>query len=224
MSSMGTFDDPPGRPLTDYPRPSVAVDVAVLTVDEDVKVLVVGRPDGRYALPGTFLRPRERLADAADRSLRDKAGLTGIEFHQLVMLDNPDRDDRGWVLSMAHSAAVPLAQIPPEAHLVPVTDPGDLAFDHAEIVQLALTDLRRLCARRVDPARLAGETFTMLELRRLYEVIFGRDYPKDTFRRHLLHGLEPTGELQRESAGRPAEIYRRSDVDLPPSTAAFLLR
>lgn len=221
---MGSSDAPPGRPLTDYPRPSVAVDVAVLTVDEVVKVLVVERPDGTWALPGTFLRPRERLADAADRALRDKAGLTGIEFHQLLMLDDPDRDDRGWVLSMAHSTAVPLSEIPADAHLLPVSDVGDLAFDHPEIVAHALDDLRRLYAARVDPARLAGESFTVLELRHLYETVFDRRYPKDTFRRHLLHGLEPTGELQREGTGRPAEIYRRRDVDLPPAAAAFLFR
>lgn len=211
------------KALTDYPRPSVAVDVAVLTVvDDAVQVLVVEHARGGRALPGTFLHPGERLADAADRALRDKAGLVGVHFHQLAMLDDPERDDRGWVLSMAHSAAVPARSVPDGAILVSVTDTAELAFDHATIVEMAVDDLRRRYAQAVDPARLIGDEFTVLELRRLYEVIYGRRYPKDTFRRHMSIGLEPTGELRREGTGRPAEIYRRSGVGLPPSATAFL--
>ncbi|SUE13327.1 hydrolase [Rhodococcus gordoniae] len=224
MSTMGTPTDSTGRSLTDYPRPSVAVDVAVLTVDEVLKVLVVERPEGSFALPGTFLHPGERLAEAAERALRDKAGLTGVDFHQLAMLDDPERDDRGWVLSMAHGAAVPVAEIPAEAHLVPTTETTGLAFDHAEIVDLAVADLRRRYSAAVDPGNFLGEQFTVLDLRMLYETVYARSYPKDTFRRHLLHGLEPTGELRREGTGRPAEIYRRRDTPLPSSTAAFLLQ
>ncbi|MEU5843081.1 NUDIX domain-containing protein [Rhodococcus sp. NPDC047139] len=221
---MGSSTDSTGKSLTDYPRPSVAVDVAVLTVDEVLKVLVVERPDGSYALPGTFLHPGERLADAAERALRDKAGLTGVDFHQLAMLDDPERDDRGWVLSMAHGAAVPVAEIPAEAHLAPTTDTAHLAFDHSEIVGMAVDDLRRRCAAEVDPGNFLGDSFTVLDLRLLYETLYARSYPKDTFRRHLLHGLEPTGELRREGTGRPAEIYRRRGTPLPASTAAFLLQ
>lgn len=221
---MQVWTDHGGKALTDYPRPSVAVDVAVLTVDETLKVLVIERPDGTSALPGTFLRPGERLADAARRALRDKASLSGIEFHQLAMLDDPGRDDRGWVLSMAHGSAVPVSEIPAEARLTPVTGTADLAFDHATIVELAVDDLRARYSAAVDPARFLGDEFTVLDLRRLYEVVFDRRYPKDTFRRHLRHGLEPTGELRREGTGRPAEIYRRRNAALPPATTAFLLQ
>ncbi|WP_372461138.1 NUDIX hydrolase [Rhodococcus yananensis] len=214
----------PGRPLTDYPRPSVAVDVAVLTVvDGAVTVLVVDHPRG-LALPGTFLHPGERLADAARRALRDKARLDGIDFRQLAMLDDPDRDDRGWVLSMAHCAAAPATALPDDSHLLPVDDVARLAFDHAEIVALAVADLRTTYATAVDPARLLGDDFTVLELRRLYEAVYGRTYPKDSFRRHLSHGMTPTGELRRTGAGRPAEVFRRTDAPLPPSTASFLFR
>lgn len=221
---MQEWTDPVGRPLTDYPRPSVAVDVAVLTLDETMKVLVVDRLDGRHALPGTFLHPGERLADAAQRALHDKAGLTGVEFHQLAMLDDPTRDDRGWVLSMAHSAAVPVSGIPADARLVPIHETDNLAFDHSTIVELAVDDLRRRYASAVDPAGFVGDEFTILDLRVLYQVVFERRYPKDTFRRHLLHGVEPTGELRRDGTGRPAEIYRRRAAALPPATAAFLMQ
>ena len=52
------FRDGSGRTLADYPRPSVAVDTALLTLDPalGLVVLEVRRPTGRgWALPGTFL-------------------------------------------------------------------------------------------------------------------------------------------------------------------------
>src|SRR5687768_10660007 len=113
---VGLYRDSTGRTLADYPRPSVAVDTAVLTVPAEGPLSVVfvrRKPDddagaaGRHRLPGTFLHEGERLADAVLRSLRDKAGVTGLEPSQLHVFDEPDRDDRGWVLSVAHLVAVP---------------------------------------------------------------------------------------------------------------------
>ena len=101
------FRDSTGRSLADYPRPSVAVDTALLSPDPEqgLVVLLVRRTDGTgWALPGTFLHEGERLADAVKRSLRDKAGVRGLHPHQLHVFDDPNRDDRGWVLSVAHVA------------------------------------------------------------------------------------------------------------------------
>lgn len=213
------------KSLTDYPRPSVAVDVAVLTVDDHgLGVVVVDGPRG-LALPGTFLHPGERLSDAAERALRTKAGLTGTDFHQLAMFDAPDRDDRGWVLSMAHGAALPVDRLPHGVRLVRIDDRSavdPLAFDHAEMVSRAVDDLRARYARHVDPSGLLPAEFTVLELRRLYEAVYGRTLPKDTFRRLVVDVLETTGRMRSGGAGRPAEVFRRTDAELPAGAAALL--
>jgi len=223
---VAAWTDSEGKSLLDYPRPSVAVDVAVLTVDgTELKVLVVPRRTGELALPGTFLHEGERLQDAAERCLRIKAGLSGTEFHQLAMLDDPGRDDRGWVLSMTHGAALPRTALPRDTLLITVDDDRvtqELAFDHADVVALAVADLRTRYARSVDPSGLAGDTFTVLELRRVYEVVFGRPLPKDSFRRHMMPALDNTGDMAVVGTGRPAEIYTRGPAPLPPSAAAFL--
>lgn len=213
------------KSLTDYPRPSVAVDVAVLTVDDrGLAVVVVDGPRG-LALPGTFLYPGERLSDAAERALSTKADLTGTDFHQLAMFDAPDRDDRGWVLSMAHGAALPVDRLPHDVQLVRIDDrsPGEpLAFDHAEMVSHAVDDLRARYSRHVDPSGLLPEEFTVLELRRLYEAIYDRPLPKDTFRRLVVEALETTGRTSSGGAGRPAEIFRRTGAELPAGATALL--
>jgi ADP-ribose pyrophosphatase YjhB (NUDIX family) len=202
------------RKLTDYPRPSVAVDVAVLTVRDDrLQVVVVDHTLGRSALPGTFLHEGEQLADAAARALADKAGLRRVPFTQLHVFDRLDRDDRGWVLSVGHSAAVPAEHLPAESVLLPIRQgrpAGTLLFDHAEIVRLAVDRLRRDYATELDPAGLLGERFTVFRLRKVYEAVFERPLMKDTFRRLVVPNLESTGEYGTD-LGRPAEVYRRTE-------------
>ncbi|MGW0027477.1 NUDIX hydrolase [Rhodococcus sp. NPDC003383] len=224
---MSEPKDRAGKTLADYDRPSVAVDVAVLTcLDGELRVLVVDHHLGGRALPGTFLHRGERLVDAAERALRDKAHITGLKFHQLRMFDDPDRDERGWVISMAHTAAVPVTDLPDDATLHVVHDgtvDGDLAFDHADMVRLAVDDLRARYAAQVDPDRLLGEEFTVLDLRLLYEAIFDRPLQKDSFRRHVVAALDSTGRLSNPGHGRPAELFRRRGAAQLPAQAAVLL-
>ncbi|MEV0945055.1 NUDIX hydrolase [Rhodococcus sp. NPDC049939] len=229
MTSKARTDwrDADGKALTDYPRPSVAVDVAVLTVHTGrLHVLVVERPDGALALPGSFLRPGERLAEAAERALSTKARLVGAEFHQLSMFDAPDRDERGWVLSMAHGATLRRDALPPDAILVHVdgrTVTAPLAFDHAAMVSRAVDDVRARYARGVDPSGLLADTFTVLELRYLYETVFDRPLPKDSFRRLVIDAIEATGQMSRSGTGRPAELFRRKGDSELPAVAARIL-
>ncbi|MET3805534.1 ADP-ribose pyrophosphatase YjhB (NUDIX family) [Nakamurella sp. UYEF19] len=219
----------PEKPLTDYPRPSVAVDVAVLTVrDGQLEALAVEHRRGGLALPGTFLHEGETLAVSAERALREKAGLDGIKFRQLRVFDDPKRDDRGWVLSVGHVAAIAAELLPERAELLALR--GDVVqqamlFDHAAIVTAAVQDLRDHYGRFVDPDRLLGERFTVLSLRQLYEAIFGHPLVKDTFRRHIKDHIDPTGDVERDVVGKPAALFtRRPDAPLPPSAGAFFLR
>lgn len=220
---MNQFRDSAGRTLTDYPRPSVAVDTAVLTVPDGattLHVLLVKRTGsydaGDWALPGTFLHEGERLADAVLRSLRDKAGIHGTSPRQLHVFDDPARDDRGWVLSVAHLDVVPWARLSPtltgreDVRLVAVDDATNLPFDHDTIVTLAVTTLREAYTDKPDPHRLLPDEFTLLQLRRLHEAVHGRPLVKDTFRRAMQPHLQPTERFSEGEVGKPARIYRHA--------------
>ncbi|MCW0211823.1 MAG: NUDIX domain-containing protein [Pseudonocardia sp.] len=207
-----TWLDGSGRHLHDYPRPSVAVDVALLTVRKGrLEVLVHERETddetGRLSLPGTFVHVRERLADAALRALQDKVGVHGERPEQLGVFDDPDRDDRGRVLSVAHVDLVPLDRLGVTRTLVPAHDPGDLAFDHAAIVRRAVRWARELYRDRPDPRGLAGDAFTLFELQRVHEAVLGERLQKDTFRRRMLGGLRETGASSSGSVGKPARLF-----------------
>ncbi|QNG35555.1 NUDIX hydrolase [Geodermatophilaceae bacterium NBWT11] len=213
--------DSAGKALTDYERPSLAVDTAVLTVPPDsstLDVLVVRSDDGTWRLPGTFLHEGERLADAVQRSLRVKVGLRGRDPEQLRVFDDPARDSRGWVLSVAHVDVVPWAELAPvlerrpdDVTHRPCDEVRGLAFDHDAIVMLAAEHVRAGYRADPDPAGLVTEPFTLRELRLVHEAVLGR-LPRsaDTFRRAMLPSLdEVSGEVREGTVGKPAQLYRR---------------
>jgi ADP-ribose pyrophosphatase YjhB (NUDIX family) len=208
--------------LTDYERPSVAVDTAVLTLDEtgsELLVLQVRRESAGWALPGTFLHVGERLADAVQRSLREKAGVSGLRPRQLHVFDAPGRDDRGWVLSVGHTAAVRIGQLnsrfADRTRLVPVLSPGRLIYDHPDIIAAAAADMRARYREHPDPDGLLAAEFTLRELLVAHQAVADTDphahsarLQRDTFRRAMSPGLKPTGALRDGGRGRPAELFR----------------
>ena len=206
--------------LTGYPRPSVAVDSAVLTVPSAGSLSVVLTHDrsGDWRLPGTFLHEEERLADAVARSLREKTGLTGIRPRQLEVFDDPDRDDRGWVLSVAHMVAVPHDAVrhvglpgSPDAAVRPVATVGRLPFDHNAILDMAVERVARAYRRRPDPFGMLGRSFTLRELQQLHEAVTGKKWHRDAFRRLMQDQLRPTGEQSSGSVGRPAASFTTTE-------------
>lgn len=225
-ASASRYVDSAGKTLEDYPHPSVAVDTALLTVvpgDDHLSVLLVFRdPDdyaednagGEWVLPGAILRKGERLIDAARRSLREKAGLDGMSPRQLHVFDDPERDRRGWVLSVAHMDVMPASRLgsldEARARLAPVDSPGQhLPFEHGAIIDYAVAQARAWYERVPDPYGLLSEPFTILELRRLHEAVAGKPLQRDTFRRLMAVQLSPTGQWTDGTRGRPAELFRR---------------
>lgn len=214
------YRDSAGLRLEDYPRPSVAVDTAVLTVTpgapDVLSVLVVRREgqhrSGAWQLPGTFVHPGETLRDAALRALRDKVQVVGLNPRQLRVFDDPRRDDRGWVLSAAHVDVVPenrlTTAVEGGARLVPVDALGRLAFDHADIVREAAATMRDDYAKRPDPSDLLAQPFTLYELQRLHEAVAGHRLQKDTFRRRMQQALCENGTYREGTVGKPAREWR----------------
>lgn len=217
----------PDRPLSllDYPRPSVAVDTAVLTVDRGSICVLLVRRSGteltEWALPGTFLRERETLARAVLRSLREKAGVDGRVPRQLHVFDDPERDDRGWVLSVAHVDAVPLRALEGAlqsggVRLASVTEDreliAELPYGHAEMVDKAVQWLRAAYLDTPDPGGLLEEPFTLKDLRDVHEAVAGETLMRDTFRRQMEPKLTGTGLMSDGTRGRPSRLWRHGDT------------
>lgn len=205
--------------------PLVTADVALFSIEQErLRVLLVRRaaePErGRWALPGGVLKPDVdgSLEDTAWRILREKTGLKVPYLEQVTTCSGPDRDPRGWSVSVLFYALLPLDQVPAIAgsgtEAVGWKDaarPGSaLAFDHARHVVAALAKLRDKVQRHALPLHLLPPKFTLTQLQRTVEAILDREVEKSAFRRRLKsdHTLEEVpGEFER-GVQRPAQLYR----------------
>jgi 8-oxo-dGTP diphosphatase len=214
---------------SDYPAFAVTVDIVILTMLEGrLHVLLVCRGEepfaGRWAIPGGFKRPSETLDEAAKRELREETGVDAASLlAQFGSYGDPGRDPRMNVVTVAYVAVLrDVGEIvagtdAAAAALTPVSDVLDgkleLAFDHDRIVRDAIERVRVDLEVSGIATAFVGTTFTMAELRAVYEAIWGVQLDAANFRRSVVTEegwVIPTGERAQPgpAGGRPAELFR----------------
>ncbi|MCR5717511.1 MAG: NUDIX hydrolase [Oscillospiraceae bacterium] len=207
----------------DYDRPSVTVDLVLLTIrDGALQVLLTRRQEhpfrGKLALPGVFVGTDETLDEAAERALSRKTGLSGIYFEQLYTWGALGRDPRMRVISVSYYALVPWEKISHpnrEAEFYPVqeaADASDLAFDHAQIIRYARERIRNKISYTDIAFSLVGEEFTLPELQKVYEIILGVPLYKANFRKKIADRIEVTDKMTTGDKHRPSRIYRKKHL------------
>ncbi|MDO8523330.1 MAG: NUDIX domain-containing protein [bacterium] len=204
-----------------YESPYVTTDTVIFTIQDGVlKVLLIKRINSPFkdtpALPGVFLLKDESTREAALRALKTKAGLKMGFLEQLYTFDSRHRDPRGHTISITYFAFVredelkiaPIKSLQsPEFY--PIKKLPRLAFDHKEIIELALMRLQAKLEYTNVVYSLLPKYFAFSELQKAYEIIFGRKIDKRNFRKKFLSlGLiRPTRQILRGTRSRPAKLY-----------------
>jgi len=188
-----------------HATPHVSVDVVLLTLEHGrLKVALIRRENapflGQLSLPGGYVHVEEDadLEATAMRVLAQKTGLRPRYIEQLQTFAGPQRDPRGWSVAVSHVALIPVQEL--QNHAVfqfhDVDQLPALAFDHAQQVQAAVTRVRNKAAYSTLPCWLLPERFTLTQLQRVYEDIFGERISRATFRSRLgiraSEGVAPT--------------------------------
>jgi 8-oxo-dGTP diphosphatase len=228
----------------DIPPFAVTVDIAIFTlVHDDLGAVLIrrGAPPflGALALPGGFVKPDEDLLEAAVRELEEETALTidPADLVQVGAYGAPGRDPRQRVVSVAFAALVANLDKPAggsdaaSAAVYPVHEvlarnaraleqPNRehlLAFDHAHILDDALKVVTQLIERTPLATHFCTPTFTLGELRQVYEAVWNEKLDAANFRKRVLKAddfLVPTGtkRLPKGDRGRLAETYTRGSA------------
>lgn len=212
-----------------YESPSVTADTVIFTIHKSaLKVLLIKRKNapfmGSQALPGLFLLKNESARGAALRALRSKAGIKVGHLEQLYTFDSRHRDPRGHTISITYFALAPenalkIKQVEglQSPELYPVNNivrhnsarQTRLAFDHKNIVKLALMRLRAKLEYTNVVYSLLHKYFALSDLQEAYEIIFDRKLDKRNFiKKFLSLGLiKPTRKKIAGARQRPAKLY-----------------
>ena len=209
----------------EYPHPAVTTDIVIFSLrEQQLKLLLIKRAgapfQGKWALPGGFVRLDEDLESSARRELQEETGVATAYLEQLYTFGAVERDPRERVITVAYYALIASDKIALHAatdaeavgwfgmHELP-----PLAFDHQEIVTMAQQRL----AAKLDYSTIAfqfmPQTFTLRELQSVYETILQQELDRRNFRKWFLalEQIEETGEERRQGAHRPAMLYRVKD-------------
>ncbi|WP_035058559.1 NUDIX hydrolase [Andreprevotia chitinilytica] len=216
--------------IHDYDVPLTSVDLVIFTVREEVlQVLLVRRGEHPFkemwSLPGGFIdiHRDQDLEATALRKLREKTGVVTPYLEQLQGFGNKTRDPRGWSSTFAYFALIPSEHIElahgantEAAQWFRVEENSvqpELAFDHAQILAIAILRLRNKVEYTSLPVHLLPEQFTLSELQGIHEVVLGRTVDKSAFRKRIKEGnfVEEIPDAWRYGSNRPAKLYRRAN-------------
>lgn len=174
----------------------------------------------QWALPGSVVNiaTDANLEGCARRAVLAKTGIEIAYVEQVSTVGNGTRDPRGWSLAVIHLAMLApckdrSTRLAPHARWVDVEKVFESldAFDHAQLLKLALARLQSKSRYTSLPIHLLSETFTLAELQQTFEICTQCRLERKAFRRRMLESgiLEETGE-QRSTGARPAAVFRAS--------------
>jgi len=180
-----------------HPQHYVAVDCVILGYqDEDIKLLLYPRSfepyKGKWSLLGGFVQDDESADEAAARILKQTTGLEQIFLEQVASFSEPNRDLEARVISLAYYALIRIDLHDEErvkengAFWISINKLPNLIFDHQQMFEKALVKLQQKAGYSQCGSELLPEMFTLIQLRKLYEAIFRREFDPGNFRKKIL--------------------------------------
>ncbi len=214
-------DESKTRDIKTLEKPAVSVTVLIFSIKNNaLEVVLVQRTRDPFkkfwSIPGDLVYIDESLENAAKRVLYEKTGLKDIQLEQLSTFGKIHRDPRGRVITVACFAFLPsiksdLSKAPDSLHAswIQVNSLPKLAFDHKEIIDLALSTIQKEIAYTPLAKGLLPESFTLSDLQKVYEILTKEKLDKRNFRKKILSLsiITDTGKSLRKGNHRPAKLY-----------------
>jgi len=209
-----------------HPQLYVAVDCVILGYQDGViKLLLYPRSfepyKGNWSLLGGFVEENESADEAAARILKQTTGLEQIFLEQVCSFSEPDRDPEARVISLAYYALIRIDLHDQErvrengAYWVSINKLPNLIFDHQEMFEKALVKLQQKAGYSLCGSELLPEMFTLIQLRKLYEAIFQREFDPGNFRKKILSlGVLEKLSVKDASESRKGAFYYKAKSNI----------
>lgn len=208
---------------SEIPRHLVAVDCIIFgydVIEKAIKLLLIKRgfepAKGKWSLAGGFVDEDESLDKAANRILYNLTGLKNVYMMQNYTYGEVNRDPGARVISTSYFALIKIQDIDKQlaamngAHWRSIAYLPDLIFDHKQMVDRAMEELRKQVIVKPVGFELLPEKFTLVQLQDLYEAIYQRKIDKRNFRKKILsmNLLEKLDEKEKETSKKGAWYYK----------------
>ena len=198
----------------------VSVDCVILGfIGNDIKLLTFRRkiePNvGGLSLLGGFVYEDETIDEAANRVVSALTGLDNVYMDQVGAYGNLDRDPGERVISVVYYALISIDDYKnsiisaSDSQWVNLDRAEELIFDHKQMVDDAITQLRQQAALFSIGFNLLPERFTLTQLQTLYESIYAEKLDKRNFRKKILsmNILERLDEKDKINSKRGAYYF-----------------
>lgn len=204
----------------DYFKIALSVDCVILGFEnEELKVLLIQSDleefENEWSLLGDLVKPDENLDTAPYRVLKERTGLDDVFLEQVHTFGNISRHPAGRVITTAYYSLIDIQHHQlklqhNQLHWHPVNEIRSLAFDHKEILDTCMTQLREKIMEHPVVFNLLPEKFSLRQLQTLYQSILGSQLDRRNFRKKffLMGWLEDLNELEQDVPHRPGKLYR----------------
>ncbi|MEQ7179618.1 MULTISPECIES: NUDIX domain-containing protein [Enterococcus] len=199
----------------EYDKPSLTVDIVLMCYNKEedqLKILLIQRKGHPYrnswALPGGFVQRDESTGESVLRETQEETGviISKENIEQLHTFSTPDRDPRGWVVTVSYLAFIgeepliagddakevrwfTLERQMNQIHLTSgdvsialdlatgqSTGKDKLAFDHSFIVLKAFNRIVNKMEHEPQVLQVLGKDFTITEARKVFAKFLGIDF------------------------------------------------
>ena len=203
-----------------YKYSAAAVDLVAFTIIEnELNVLVIKMKydpfKGRWALPGGRIRTYESVDECAKREFQEKTEIKNAYLEQLYSFGDVKRDPSTRIISVAYLVLVNNGGINlkttekyKEICWMPASKAPKLAYDHNKILKYALSRLKSKLIYTNIVYNLLPQKFRLSEMKKVYEIILGRELDKRNFRKKIF-SLDLIKEIGKEAGvpHRPSKLY-----------------
>ncbi|HLK27035.1 MAG TPA: NUDIX domain-containing protein [Puia sp.] len=203
----------------------VAVDAIIFgySKNDGVSVLLIQRKyepfKNAWAIPGGFVLEDESLEVAVRRELEEETGISVNFLEQLYTFGEPARDPRQRIISVSYFGLVKTSQYQQlkastdaeNAKWFSIKKIPSLAFDHKQILLVAIERLRTKIRYQPIGFELLDKKFPFSDLEKLYTTLHDKEINRRNFSKKILSFdiLEETGELSKpDGKGRPSKMYQ----------------